>query len=171
MADLTAKSILETEIPNLLKSKPELAKEINAVIHFNITGDTGGMWTMDLTKPATIYHVVLYAGRGRVLDAPHTGAFVGTRSLWTSGLLPVVVRPVAQLALPLVPGASGWSVAQLQQALNRHGARLSVDGGFGPATAAAVRSWKAAHDLAATARVGVRAWLTLGTTPAALPKG
>jgi putative sterol carrier protein len=52
MADLTAKSILETEIPNLLKSKPELAKDINAVIHFNITGDTGGTWTMDLTKPA-----------------------------------------------------------------------------------------------------------------------
>jgi putative sterol carrier protein len=49
MAD-TAKSILESEIPALLKTKPELAKEINAVIHFNITGDQGGTWTLDLTK-------------------------------------------------------------------------------------------------------------------------
>ena len=119
-------------------------------------------YASDLTKPSTIYHVVFYAGSGRVLDAPHTGAVVGTRPLWTTGLLPVAVRPAAQLALPLAPGASGWSVAQLQQALNRHGAKVSVDGGFGPQTAAAVRSWKSAHKLAATPRVGVRAWLSLG---------
>jgi putative sterol carrier protein len=49
---MTAKDILETEIPGVLTTKPELAKEINAVIHFNITGDAGGTWTMDLTKPS-----------------------------------------------------------------------------------------------------------------------
>ena len=49
---MTAKDILETEIPKLLTAKPELAKEINAIIHFNITGDAGGSWTMDLTKAA-----------------------------------------------------------------------------------------------------------------------
>jgi peptidoglycan hydrolase-like protein with peptidoglycan-binding domain len=122
-------------------------------------------YASDLTRPATIYHVVLYAGNGRVLDAPHTGATVGTRALWTTGLLPVAVRPAAQLTLPLGPGASGWSVAQLQQALNRHGASVSVDGGFGPQTAAAVRSWKAAHKWGTSARVGIRAWLSLGVTP------
>lgn len=47
---MTAKDILETEIPNALKAKPEMAKEINAVIHFNITGENGGTWTVDLTK-------------------------------------------------------------------------------------------------------------------------
>src|SRR5688500_17743299 len=52
MADQSAKSILEEEIPTLLKSKPELAKDINAVIHFNITGNNGGQWTVDLTKGA-----------------------------------------------------------------------------------------------------------------------
>jgi putative sterol carrier protein len=52
MADVTAKSILENEIPTLLSSKPELAKDINAIIHFNITGDQGGQWTLDLTKPS-----------------------------------------------------------------------------------------------------------------------
>lgn len=50
MAELTSKSILEQEIPALLKEKPELARDINAVIHFVITGDNGGTWTMDLTK-------------------------------------------------------------------------------------------------------------------------
>lgn len=50
MAEMTAKMILESEIPTLLKSKPELAKDINAIIHFVITGDQGGTWTMDLTK-------------------------------------------------------------------------------------------------------------------------
>jgi len=47
---MTAKDILETEIPAALKAKPELAKEINAVIHFNVTGTNGGTWTVDLTK-------------------------------------------------------------------------------------------------------------------------
>jgi putative sterol carrier protein len=46
----TAKDILETEIPNRLTGKPELAKEVNTVIHFNITGDGGGTWTLDCTK-------------------------------------------------------------------------------------------------------------------------
>ena len=49
---MTAKDILETEIPAVLKEKPELAKDINAVIHFVITGEQGGSWTMDLTKSA-----------------------------------------------------------------------------------------------------------------------
>lgn len=50
MADPTPKSILEEEIPSVLKAKPELAKEINAVIHFDISGPAGGKWTVDLTK-------------------------------------------------------------------------------------------------------------------------
>lgn len=47
---MTAKDIIETEIPAALKAKPELGKEINSIIHFNITGDNGGSWTLDLTK-------------------------------------------------------------------------------------------------------------------------
>ncbi len=50
MADTSVKNILENEIPTLLKTRPELAKDINAVIHFNVTGENGGTWTMDLTK-------------------------------------------------------------------------------------------------------------------------
>ena len=45
-----SKEILETEIPELLKTKPELAKDLNAVIHFVVSGDGGGTWTLDCTK-------------------------------------------------------------------------------------------------------------------------
>src|SRR5262245_31634151 len=48
----TAKEILETEIPKRIQAKPDIAKEINAVIHFNIKGDNGGVWTLDCTKPS-----------------------------------------------------------------------------------------------------------------------
>jgi len=49
--ELTPKRILEQEIPTVLSAKPELLKDINAVIHFDVTGPTGGKWTLDLTKP------------------------------------------------------------------------------------------------------------------------
>jgi putative sterol carrier protein len=49
---MAVKDILETDIPKRLAAKPELAKEINAVVHFNITGDGGGTWTLDGTKAA-----------------------------------------------------------------------------------------------------------------------
>ena len=47
---MAVKDILETEIPKRLTAKPEVAKDINAVLHFNITGDGGGTWTVDTTK-------------------------------------------------------------------------------------------------------------------------
>jgi hypothetical protein len=119
-------------------------------------------YASDVTKPATIYHVVMYVGGGNVLDAPHTGAKVGVRPLWTTDLLPVAVRPVAGLVLPVRSGATGWTVSQLQQALNRHGAALTVDGGYGPATQAAVQTWQSRHQLKPTGVVRVSTWLTLG---------
>jgi hypothetical protein len=119
-------------------------------------------YASDVTDPSTIHHVVIYAGGGNVIDAPYTGAFVGTRPLWTNELLPVAVRPVKNLTLPLRPGASGWAVGQLQQELDRHGATLPVDGGYGPSTLAAVKEWKVGHGLAGNGVVGAATWLTFG---------
>ncbi|HVY08694.1 MAG TPA: peptidoglycan-binding protein [Mycobacteriales bacterium] len=116
----------------------------------------------DVLKPTTIYHVAMYVGDGQVLDAPHTGANVGTQQLWTTDLLPLVVRPAAGVTLPLQSGATGWSVTQLQQALNRHGAHVSVDGGYGEETQAAVAAWQQAHKLSATGVVRLKTWLSLG---------
>ena len=118
-------------------------------------------YAMDLTKPATIYHVVMYAGSGQIVDAPYTGAFVGTRPLWTQNLLPVAWRPAGLLVLPAKPGATGWTVSQLQAALNRGGAKLTVDGGYGAATTAAVKAWQTAHKLSATGVTDLATWLTL----------
>jgi peptidoglycan DL-endopeptidase CwlO len=119
-------------------------------------------YAADLAKPSTVYHVVMYVGGGRVLQAPHTGADVSTAPLSTAGLLPIAIRPVGGLSLPIKPGASGWSVTQLQQDLNRHGAALAVDGGYGASTQAAVKAWQHSHKLKADAVVRTPTWLTLG---------
>jgi len=118
-------------------------------------------YAMDLVKPSTIYHVVMYAGAGKIIDAPYTGAFVGTRAMWTQDLLPVGWRPTGLLTLPVKSGATGWTVAQLQTALDRGGAKLAIDGGFGPATLAAVKTWQSAHKLPVTGVVDTATWLTL----------
>jgi cell wall-associated NlpC family hydrolase len=119
-------------------------------------------YASDVSKPATVYHVSMYVGGGKMLEAPHTGENVKIIPLWTSDLLPVVIRPVAGLSFPIKAGDTGWSVTQLQQALNRHHAGLTADGGFGPATTKAVRAWQKAHQLAATGVVRMSTWLTLG---------
>jgi putative sterol carrier protein len=50
MADQTPKSFFEEKIAQKLKAKPETSKAVNSVYEFNITGDNGGVWTVDLTK-------------------------------------------------------------------------------------------------------------------------
>jgi cell wall-associated NlpC family hydrolase len=114
----------------------------------------------DVTQPATIYHVGIYAGAGKVVDAPYTGAYVGVRSLWTQDLLPVVVRPTAWVQLPVKEGASGWTVTQLQAALDRGGAKLTVDGADGTQTTAALEAWQKAHKLTANGVADVATWLS-----------
>lgn len=52
MAEPTPKQIIEEEIPRRIAAKPELQKEMNAVIVLDITGPTGGKWTLDMTKEA-----------------------------------------------------------------------------------------------------------------------
>jgi cell wall-associated NlpC family hydrolase len=119
-------------------------------------------YASDLTKPATVFHVVMYVGNGNVISAPQTGETVKIQPLWTTGLLPEVVRPVTSVTVPLSPGATGPSVVQLQQALNRHHAGLTVDGGYGPSVEAAVRSWQAKKSLPVTGVANVTTWLSLG---------
>ncbi len=47
---MTPKNIIEVEVANKLKSKPEKAAAVNAVVEFEITGAGGGTWTVDCTK-------------------------------------------------------------------------------------------------------------------------
>jgi putative sterol carrier protein len=50
MADHTPKSYFEEKIANKLKNTPDLSKSVNGIYEFNITGDNGGVWTVDLSK-------------------------------------------------------------------------------------------------------------------------
>lgn len=48
---MNPKDIIETEIAKKLKANPEKASAVNAVVVMDITGDDGGQWTIDCTKP------------------------------------------------------------------------------------------------------------------------
>lgn len=52
MSDITCAEIFEKHIPERLSSKPEVAEQINNSYQFDLTGDSGGKWVVDLTKKA-----------------------------------------------------------------------------------------------------------------------
>src|SRR5437899_12837099 len=55
MAEQTLKSYFEEKIARKLVEKPETSKAVNSIYEFNITGENGGVWTVDLTKqPGTV---------------------------------------------------------------------------------------------------------------------
>jgi hypothetical protein len=64
-------------------------------------------------------------------------------------------------------GQKSGCVTEPQELLNTHGARLGVDGDFGPATLAAVKHYQAGHGLAVDGIVGpkTKASLDGGSTP------
>ena len=45
----TPQDIFENEIPAALAANPKVVKNLNAIIHFNLTGPNGGVWTLDAT--------------------------------------------------------------------------------------------------------------------------
>jgi putative sterol carrier protein len=46
----TPKEVFETLIPEQMAANPARAKEVNSVYQFNISGDNGGEWYVDLVK-------------------------------------------------------------------------------------------------------------------------
>ncbi len=66
----------------------------------------------------------------------------------------------------MTPGASGWDVAALQFLLGERGfAPGALDGGFGPATAAAVQRYQAAVGLSADGVAGTATLAALRRPP------
>ncbi len=51
--DVTPKVIFEEKIAEALGKNPALAKDVNAVFHFEVPGPHGGRWTLDLTREAS----------------------------------------------------------------------------------------------------------------------
>ncbi len=66
-------------------------------------------------------------------------------------------------------GARGPAVTQLQQKLRAKGYNISVDGDFGPNTAAAVRAFQQSHGLGVDGVVGPNTWAKLNASSAPAP--
>ena len=50
MSDLTAQKIFGEVLPKQLEENPDAAKATNAIYVFNLTGDNGGVWTLNFKK-------------------------------------------------------------------------------------------------------------------------
>lgn len=46
----TPKEVFETQIPKRLEGKPEMSSQINNSFQFELTGEEGGRWYIDLTE-------------------------------------------------------------------------------------------------------------------------
>ncbi|HEV7207777.1 MAG TPA: peptidoglycan-binding protein [Mycobacteriales bacterium] len=118
-------------------------------------------YASNVLDPASAYHDALYVGGGKMIEAAHPGSNVREVPLRAGDLLPHAARPTALLSLPVRSGSSGFAARQVQARLVAHGYRVTVDGGFGPRTAAAVRSMQRAARLPITGVVDDATWLVL----------
>lgn len=50
MSDLTAAQIFNQDLPSKLNTNAESVSKVDAIYQFNIDGDNGGTWVVDLTK-------------------------------------------------------------------------------------------------------------------------
>jgi lysozyme len=69
----------------------------------------------------------------------------------------------------LVEGDTGPAVRTLQTRLNLWGAKLAVDGDFGPLTLAAVKAFQTQKHLTVDGIVGPQTWAALNANPAGVP--
>src|SRR5260221_509066 len=84
MADQTPKSYFEEKIAQKLQRTPDLAKSVNGIYEFNITGDSGGVWTVDLSKEPGMFAALNRGKRSAVIDLKSPAGAATLRDLTES---------------------------------------------------------------------------------------
>jgi len=109
---------------------------------------------------ATIDHVGMYLGAGRMVEAANHTVPIRIASIWRPGLMRYGVRPASTSPRMLLVhhGQQSAAVAAVQSRLRSNGYCLAVDGAFGPITLATVRRFQSAHHLASDGAVGPSTW-------------
>jgi NlpC/P60 family/Putative peptidoglycan binding domain len=117
-------------------------------------------YAKDTSDPRTIYHVGMYLGAGRLVEAPNPRAPVRIASMWRPGLLGRATRPAAGLRgmLPVQLGERSNAVAAVQRRLAANRICVDVDGEFGPQTRRALIAFQRAHGLTPDGVVGKGTW-------------
>jgi hypothetical protein len=116
-------------------------------------------------------HVGVVVAEGRMIDAPYTGVNVrydtfserttiGPMDFWGYSD-PAMLTPARSVLMLTNPYTTGQAVRDLQTALVKHGAKLAVDGIFGPLTEAAVKAFQKSHLIPADGIVGPLTWSKL----------
>jgi NlpC/P60 family/Putative peptidoglycan binding domain len=122
-------------------------------------------YAKDTSDRRTIYHVGMYLGSGRMVEAPNRRAPVRIASMWRPGLLGKATRPAAGLRgmLAVQQGERSHAVAAVQQRLAANRRCVAVDGEFGPQTRRALVAFQRDHGLTADGVVGASTWGALVT--------
>ena len=115
-----------------------------------------GVWQYSATTSFNGFHPVDF------------NAYKGSQAEFIS-LVHGVTVSVKPESLILNPGDSGPAVVYAQQRLNVHGAKLAVDGSFGPSTTAAVKTFQTASKLTADGSIGPNTWTALDKSPTSGP--
>lgn len=116
-----------------------------------------GLLPGDLVQPI-LGHIQIYSGKGRVIEAPHTGADVREVAMWGFLRACRVVKTPAPAHIPypghyVMEGSRGSAVRAVQAKVG-----TPVDGIFGPHTKAAVERFQHAHHLQVDGIVGPLTW-------------
>jgi hypothetical protein len=130
--------------------------------HYNNTKTTSDSY-ISASHWANHQRVHQYSGD---VDETHGGYAINIDGDWMdvqvagggSGPAPVPDWPLVQ------QGNTGESVRTVQYLLNQAGAAINVDGDFGPATLAAVKSFQSGHSLSVDGIVGGNTWSALAVT-------
>jgi NlpC/P60 family/Putative peptidoglycan binding domain len=117
-------------------------------------------YAKDTSDRRTIYHVGMYLGSGRMVEAPNRRAPVRIASIWRPGLLGRATRPAAGLRgmLAVQQGERSHAVAAVQQRLVANRLCVAVDGAFGPRTRRALVAFQRDRGLAPDGVVGPHTW-------------